>query len=175
MRDATVIQPNGSITSTLEQHDLAADPDAIRVLGFPKHLFEFEIVIERKLIQNRETTISVTVDLVTNTCRKNDIYPKLQRRSLSAPSLLNPRVERESAAETAHSFVRRKINRWYKSFSTPEIRPVRDDVVFKLFWIIPAPTAETVHVIDTITNQLTARDITIDEFTRKSRTKPLSE
>lgn len=175
MKHVNVIRPNGSIESALEQYELSADRDTIRVLGFPKHLFKFDVEIDRKMVDNRETTMSVTVDLLTGTCRKNDIYPELQSRSLSSTSLLNPRLERETAAETAHSFVRRKINRWYKSFTAPEIRCVCEDVVFKLFWIVPASSPATVHVIDTITNQLTAEDIRLDEFTQKSSTKPLDK
>lgn len=175
MRDVKVIRPNGSIESALEQHSLSGDRDTTRVLGFPKHLFEFDVEIDRKLVANRETTMSVTVDLVTGTCRRNDIYPEIQHRSLSSTSLLNPRVEKEKAAETAHAFIRRKINRWYNSFTAPEITSVREDVAFKLFWIVPASSPATVHVIDTITNQLTAQDVTVDEFTQKPSTNALDE
>lgn len=168
-----MIRPNGSIDAALEQHGFAVDPETVRVLGFPKHLFEFGIEIERKMLANREMSMSVTVDLLTGTCRKNDIYPELQPRSLSATSLLNPRLGMETATDTAYSFVRRQINRRYKSFTTPDIQLVRDDTVFKLFWIVPASSPERVHVIDTITHQLTAQDVALDEFTEKSATEPL--
>lgn len=173
MRDANVIRPNGSIESALEQHGLSLDPDTIRLLGFPKQLFEFDVEIDRKLVENREVQMSVTVDLITGTCRKNDIYPEIQSRKLSPTSLLHPRVEQEVAAETARSFVRRKINRWYKSFTAPEIRPVHDDLVFKLFWLAPASAPNKVHIIDTITNQLTAQDVTVNELTQDSTSRSL--
>lgn len=168
MRDVSVIRPNGSIESALEQHGLSVDPDSIRLLGFPKQLIEFDVEIERKFLENREVTMSVTVDLLTGTCRKNDIYPEIQSRQLTPTSLLHPSVEREVAAETARSFVRRKINRWYKSFTAPEIRTVRDDLVFKLFWLAPASAPNKVHIIDTITNQLTAQNVTVNEFAQDS-------
>lgn len=85
------IQPNGSIESALDQNGLTPDSDLIRVLGFPKLLSEFDIELERKLFDNRERTISVTVDLLTGTCRKNDVFPEIETQSLSSTSLLNPR------------------------------------------------------------------------------------
>lgn len=173
MREVDVIRPNGTIESTLEQHGLSAGPDSIRLLGFPKQLFEFDVEIERKFLNNREVTVSVTIDLLTGTCRKNDIYPEIQSRKLSPTSLLHPRVDQETAAETARSFVRRKINRWYKSFTAPEIQIVRDDLMFKLFWLAPASAPNKVHIIDTITNQLTAQDVTVNEFARNSANSSL--
>lgn len=166
MPDANVIQPNGSLESAVEQNGLATDPnrDTIRVLGFPKFLSEYDITIERKVIDDRETTMSVTVDLLTGACRKNDIYPEIRSWTLSSSSLLNPRLGKETAIETAHSFVRRKITRKYKSFTVPEISSSREDTVFKLFWIVPSPSPDTVHVIDTISHQLTAENVELDEF-----------
>lgn len=165
MRDVDVICPNRSLGPVLAQHELSADQDTVRLLGFPKHLFEFDIKINRKLFESRDKTMSVTVDRLTGTCRKNDVYPELQPRSLSSTSLLNPRLNQETAADTAYSFVRRKINRQYKSFSTPVIEILRDETVFKLFWIVPASSPESVHVIDTITHQLTAQDVALDRIT----------
>ena len=173
MQDVNVIRPNGSLDAALEQHRLAVDRETVRVLGFPKHLFEFGIEIDRKMLVNRETAMSVTVDLLTGTCRKNDIYPEVQPRSVSSTSLLNPRLGVDTAAETAYSFVRRQINRRYQSFTTPDIQTARDETVFKLFWIVPASPPGKVDVIDTITHQLTAQDVTLDEFTEKSATEPL--
>ena len=175
MPDANVIQPNGSLKSAVEQNGLAADPDSdtIRILGFPKFLSEYDITIKRKVIDNRETTMSITVDLLTGTCRKNDVYPEIQTWTLSSSSLLNPRLGRETAIETAHSFVRRRINRKYKSFTVPEIRSSREDTVFKLFWIVPTSSPDTVHVVDTISHQLTAENVELDEFAEQSSTNPL--
>lgn len=171
MRDTDIIQPNGSIDSALEQNGLSADGNTIRVLGFPKYLFEFDVELERKLFNNRETTISVTVDLITGTCRRNDIYPEVETQSLSSTSLLNPRLERETAVKTAHSFVRRQVNRWYKPFKAPQIRVAREAIVFKLFWIVPTSSSATVHVIDTISNQLIAEGVELGQFTQKSTNK----
>lgn len=165
MRDVDVICPNGSRNAVLAEHGLSAGQDSVRVLGFPKHLFGFDIEINRKILENKSVSMSVTVDLLTGMCRKNDVYPEIQSRSLSTTSLLNPRLNQETAANTAHSFVRRKINRKYKSFSTPDIQTLRDETVFKLFWIVPASSPESVHVIDTITHELTAQDVELDELT----------
>lgn len=170
MPDVKVIQPTESLESALKRNELSVDPETVRVLGFPKFLFEFDIEIERKIIANRELSMSVTVDLLTGGCRKNDIYPEIQTRTLSATSLLSPQFGRSSAAETAHSFVRRQVNRGYKSFRAPTIQSIREDKVFKLFWIVPSSSPDTVHVIDTITNQLTAENIELDEFTQNSTT-----
>jgi hypothetical protein len=174
MPEIKIIEPNDAPESVLAQHELAVDSDEVRGLGFPKSLFKFDVEIERKLLDNRETEMSVTVDLLTGTCRKNDIYPELQQRILSPTSLLNPRLEGEVAAETAYSFVRRQINQGYKSFSAPQISTVREDTVFKLFWIVPVASSSTVHVIDTITNELVAADVELDEFT-KPPSKPNNE
>ncbi|MCD2205112.1 hypothetical protein [Halobacterium sp. KA-6] len=168
MQDVDVICPNGSLDGVLAQHGLSADQDAVRVLGFPKQLLEFDIEITRKVLENRTVSMSVTVDLLTGTCRKNDVYPEIESRSLSATSLLNPQLDQEAAADTAYSFVRRKITRKYKSFSTPDIQTLRNETVFKLFWIVPASSPENVHVIDTITHQLTAQDVALNEITENT-------
>ena len=165
--DVCIIQPTGSIDSALEQNGLSADCDTIRVLGFPKFLSKFDIELERKLFDNRDTTMSVTVDLLKGTCRRNDIYPEIETRSFLSTSLLNPRLKRETAVETAHSFVRRQVNRWYKSYTAPQITPANEATVFKLFWIVPVSSSSTVHVIDTISNQLIAEDVELDKFTQK--------
>lgn len=172
MPDVNVIRPNGSVESALTENELPAESEAVRVLGFPKYLAEFDVEIERKMLQNRETGTSVTVDLLTGTCGANDIYPDLQTRTLSSTSLLNPRLERETAAEKAHTFVRRRINRKYKSFTAPDIEPARTDTVFKLFWVAPASTRDTVHVIDTITDELVAEDVELDALTEDPSPAP---
>lgn len=171
MRDVDVISPNGSLDAALAEHGLSAAQDTVRVLGFPKHLFEFDIEINRQLLESKGVSMSVTVDLLTGTCRKNDVYPEIRSRSLSATSLLNPTLDQETATDTAYSFVRRKINRQYKSFSTPDIQTRRDETVFKLFWIVPASSPENVYVIDTITHQLTAQDVALDGLTEESATE----
>lgn len=168
MRDVTVIKPNSSVGQILDRNNISIDDDAVKVLGYPKFLYESDIEIERKLFRNRKTTMSVTVDLLTGNCRKNDVYPELASHSLIPASLLNPRLEKENAAETAHSYIRRHVNGWYKTFKTPRIAPTREDSVFKLFWIIPSSTASTVDVIDTITGQITIRDVEIGELTPNS-------
>ncbi len=163
MPDVNVIQPNESAESIVEQKGLSVDQNTIRVLGFPKILLEFDIEFKHKLFGTKNMTMSVTVDLLTGTCRKNDVYPELQTRTLLPASLLNPRFEKDTATETAHSFVRRQISS--KSFVTPQVSVGREDTVFKLFWVIPASSPNTVHLIDTITNQFVAEDIELDEFT----------
>ncbi|ADB63602.1 hypothetical protein Htur_4842 (plasmid) [Haloterrigena turkmenica DSM 5511] len=173
MRDVDVICPNGSLDAVLAQHGLSADRNTVRVLGFPKHLFEFDIEINRRIFESRDVSMSVTVDLLTATCRKNDVYPEIESRSVSATSLLNPRLDQETAADTAYSFVRRKINRQYNSFSTPHIQILRDETAFKLFWIVPVSSSENVHVIDTITHQLTAQDVALDSVTEESTAESL--
>jgi hypothetical protein len=165
MPDITVIRPNGSPESALEETELAATADEVRLLGFPKSLFEYDVAIDRRFLADRETSLSVTVDLLTGTCRKNDTYPDLQPRTLSSTSLLNPRLERDTAADTAHTFVRRTITQTYTTFTAPRIDPVREETVFKLFWVVPAPSSTTVTVIDTITNRRVAEDVALDEFT----------
>ncbi|WP_458210599.1 hypothetical protein [Haladaptatus sp. NG-SE-30] len=173
MPDVTTIQPNSTVEKSLEQNELTAEIDDVRVLGFPKHLFEFDVEIERKLLENRETTMSVTVDLLTGTSMKNDMYPSLESRSFTATSLLNPRVDRSTAAETAHSIVRRRVNNWYKTYKTPQITIARDDQVFKLFWVVPSTTASTVTLIDTITGEVSAQDIQLEDAAHVENTSQL--
>lgn len=173
MVEATIIQPNCSVEQALTQNELSADTETIRVLGFPKHLFEFHVEIERKFLENRETTMSVTVDLLTGTNMKNDIYPDLESRSLSSTSLLNPRVDNSVAAEKAHSQVRRRVNSWYKTYRTPQITIRRDDLVFKLFWLVPSSTNPTVSLIDTITGEVSARDIELNDIPRIENTSKI--
>lgn len=163
MIDVSVIQPNCSVEQALKRNDLTTDSETVRVLGFPKHLFEFHIEIERKLLENRETTMSNTVDLLTGTSMTNDVYPDLESRSFTTTSLLNPRVDESVAAESAHAQVRRRVNSWYKTYRTPRITIKRDERVFKLFWLVPSTIDSTVTMIDTITGEISARDIELDD------------
>lgn len=165
MPDVTVIQPNGTAEAALEQNELSDGNETVRVLGFPKLLAEFDVEIERRVLANRESTTSVTVDLLTGTVGENDVYPELRTRTVSSTSLLSPHVERETAAETARSFVRRRTSHKYGSLTTPDIKVTREELVFKLFWVLPA-SSETVHVIDTITNEVVAEAVELDEVTQ---------
>ena len=61
--------------------------------------------------------------------------------------------------------VRRTITQTYTTFTAPRIDPVREETVFKLFWVVPSPSSSTVTVIDTITNRLVAEDVALDAFT----------
>ncbi|WP_433632733.1 hypothetical protein [Halomicrococcus sp. NG-SE-24] len=168
MTDVPVIEPNYAVDQALEDNEFAADNESVRVLGFPKHLFEFHVEIDRKVLENRETTMSVTVDLLTGTTMKNDVYPTLESRSFSQESLLNPRVDRATAADKAHAQVRRRVNSWYKTFSTPEISISQDNQAFKLFWLVPSLASTSVTLVDTITGEVTARDVQVDEVTEES-------
>lgn len=159
MPDVTIIQPNYDVEQAFERNELPVETDAVRVLGFPKHLFEFHVEIERNLLENRETIMSATVDLLTGTSMKNDIYPSLEPRSFTSSSLLNPHVDAATAEETAYSTIRRRVNSWYKTYKTPKITIERDDRVFKLFWVVPSSTESTVTLIDTISGKVSARDM----------------
>ncbi|NHN46569.1 hypothetical protein G9464_03015 [Halostella sp. JP-L12] len=172
-RATTVIQPPAPLEAALTNHDFGASPSEVRVLGFPKHLLAFDVEIERKFLSNREVSLSVTVDALTGVCRKNDVYPDLDTRYLTPTSLLNPRVRAADARETAHTFVRRRINRWYKSFTTPSIEPTRTQQAFKLFWVVPTGP-DTVTVVDSITRELTAENIRPDQLTERHTPRPES-
>lgn len=167
MPEVSIIRPNCSVDQALEQNNFSADTSSVRVLGFPKHLFAYHVEIPRKVLENRETSLSITVDLLTGTTMKNDAYPALESRTFSQDSLLKPRVDRATAVEKAHEQVRRRINSWYKTFSTPRLEIDHDDQAYKLFWLVPSSTSSTVSLVDSITGQVKARDVQIDEVAQK--------
>lgn len=164
--EVTIIKPNCSVEQALERNGLSADKDAIRVLGFPKHLYEFDVEIKRRVLENRKITMSTTIDLLTGTSIRNDVYPDLESQSFLPESLLNPRVDESRAAEKAHSQVRRRTNSWYKTFRTPQITLRKEDQAFKLFWLVPDSTTSTVTILDSITGQITGRDIRPDNVSQ---------
>ena len=164
--NVNTIQCNCTIEQALERNNLSADDDTIRILGLPKYLFEFQVELERPLISNREDTVSITVDLLTGTCRRNDSYPEYTSKELSTSSLLNPRIERKTAVEKARAKVRQRVKRWFSTFSTPNITLAKENQLYKLFWLVPSACTSTVTAIDSISGEIAAQGIESDELSQ---------
>lgn len=164
--NVNTIQCNCTTGQALEKNSLTADRDAIRILGLPKYLFKFRAEIERPIIANREITISITVDLLTGTSRRTDSYPKHDSKELSSSSLLTPRINREIAIKKARAKARQRVGKWSSVFGIPAIALTRENLLYKLFWLIPSLTAPTVTAIDSISGEIVAHDIKPDEVSQ---------
>jgi hypothetical protein len=160
MKKVSIIQPNLPAERATEQDEYCSSD--VRVLGFPKYLFSTRTKLSRKLFQDEELSLSVTVDLLTGTVKTNDIYPKLESRELTSTSLLNPRLDKHIAGKKARSHVRRQVSRQYTTFTTPDIRTIEKDIAFKIFWAVPIMNSSTVSLIDSITGEVTARNIELE-------------
>lgn len=168
------IKPNLTIEEAIERAgvDQETDPKSIRVIGYPKFLFTYETSLSRVLMGDRKTELTVTVDGISGGRLRSDVYPDLEERTLSKTALLNPRFNRDEAAEKARSVIRRYISFHFPSSvlvsSVPDMKVVEEDFVFGLYWIVPTDTDSepiTASILDTISGEVIEKDIHLEDFT----------
>jgi hypothetical protein len=170
--EVQVIAPNIAPDETLVALELedGIDLDAVRVVGYPKYLFDYHAELERKFISDREVELSITVDALTGGRLRNDVYPDLETRTIAHNALLQPRLDRDAAAEKARSVMRRYISFHFSTFvmvsNLPPMEITREDFVFTLYWLVP--TGETVAntrevtIVDSVSGDVVEENVELD-------------
>lgn len=169
-----VIVPNLSVQEAIKRagEGNGISEDSVRVIGYPKYLFDYDCSLDRKLLSDRNVSISITIDAITGGRLRNDVYPDLEDRSLPKEAVLQPRLVRDDAVEKARSLIRKYISFHYPTYvmmsGMPEMEIVREDLAFGLYWLIPESDNETesnrVSVIDTISGEVIESSIKIDDI-----------
>lgn len=169
-----VITPNLAVQEALNRVESSNDVSAedIRVIGYPKFLFDYNCALDRKFLSDRNVSISITIDGITGGRLRNDIYPELEYRSLPKDALLQPRLVRDDAIEKARSLIRKYISFHYPTYimmsGMPDLEIVQEDLAFGLYWVIPESDDELesvgVSIIDTISGEVIERGVQISEI-----------
>lgn len=167
-----MIEPNISPEETLVAMELddEVDLEAVRVVGYPKFLFDYHVDLERKFISDREVELSITVDALTGGRFRNDVYPDLETRSIARNALLAPQLDRDAAAEKARSVMRRYISFHFSTFvmvsNLPPMEITREDFVFSLYWLVPTWTEDgrtrEVAIVDSVSGDIVEEDVELD-------------
>jgi len=145
----------------------------VRVVGYPKYIFGYEVTLKRVLISDRTVDLSVTVDAVTGGRNRNDDYPNIERRTLPTNGLIRHQIDREDALEKSRAVVRRHISFHFPTSvlvrNLPDMVVDREDFVYTLYWLIPtgAEGAEpmTVAILDTISGEVVEQGVNVGEVT----------
>ena len=164
-----MIQPNIAPEETLAAMELDDEValEAVRVVGYPKFLFDYRADLERKFISDREVELSVTVDALTGGRFRNDIYPDLESRTIARNALLAPQLDRDAAADKARSVMRRYISFHFSTFvmvsNLPPMEITREDLVFNLYWLVPSWTegeqTREVAIVDSVSGDVIEEDV----------------
>ncbi|PSP84303.1 hypothetical protein BRC83_05360 [Halobacteriales archaeon QS_1_68_17] len=173
-----VIAPNLSLEQALAKVDpnRPVSPDEIRVVGYPKYLFGYDVTLERKFISDREVSLSVTVDALTGGRLRNDTYPDIEQRSLPANALLQPRVDYDTAVDKSRAVIRRYISFHFSTFvmvgNMPDMDVTREDFVFDLYWLVPtgpeSAAEPAVTIINSVSGKIIEEDVAPSDVTEEA-------
>jgi hypothetical protein len=147
-------------------------PDDVRVVGYPKFVFGYEVTLERSFMSNRTVTVSITVDAVTGGRLRNDSYPDIESRTIPKEALVQPRFKREDAIEKAKSVIRRYISFHYPMSvmvrSLPDMEITKEDFAFTLYWLVPTGPDEdsnVVTIVDAVSGEAIEEDVKLQDVT----------
>ncbi|MDG5775291.1 hypothetical protein VB773_10400 [Haloarculaceae archaeon H-GB2-1] len=172
-----VIAPNLPVEGAIVRANAPdwVDQDDVRVIGYPKFVFEYDITLEQAFLSDRTVIQSVTVDAVTGGRLRNDTYPDVESRTIPKEALVQPRFQREGAIEKAKSAIRRYISFHYPTSvlvrSLPDMEISREDFAFTLYWLVPmgsGPDSETVTIVDAVTGEAIEEDVRLENVTAET-------
>lgn len=157
------VEPSGNVTC-----------DDVRVVGYPKFLFDYCCSLHRAFLSDREVPVSITVDAITGGRLRNDVYPALETRTLPNEALLQPRLTRTDAIEKARSVLRKYISFHYPTYmlmsGMPDTEILQENMAFGLYWLVPETADErsssTVSIVNSISGEVIEERIQTDRISQ---------
>lgn len=169
-----VIVPNLPVEAAVKRvepdHNITVND--VRVVGYPKFLFDYQCTLNRMFFSDRDVSISITIDAITGGRLRNDVYPDLETRTFSREALLQPRLVRDDAVEKARSVLRKYFSFHYPTYilmsGMPKTRILQEDLAFGLYWLVPdsvtSQELQNVSIVDSISGDIIANEIQMNEL-----------
>lgn len=168
-----IIEPNLSAAAAIERSgaESAVTTDDVRVVGYPKFLFDYTCSLNRVFLSDREVPVSITVNGITGGKLRNDAYPELKTRTLPNEALLQPRLTRDDAVEKARSVLRKYISFHFPTYilisGMPTAEIQQEDLAYALYWLVPDDIGDTsslvVSIVDSISGEVIEENVQISQ------------